>query len=173
MNKSNQDIYNFLIAWIREAIGDPDFIIIIANQDGVQPRDEFATIVVQSKTSKGLGAINEDLILRRVDGTEDDWEEAIDLHQTGLFDSDVSLQFFRGDAHEYARKVLFFPNTHSSKMMLGRENLSLFVPKNYTTLDQTEDTEYIPRTQIDLLLQSSTEYVETVNVINEVDLDIN
>jgi hypothetical protein len=162
-DKTLDDINEIIIQWIRLATENADLTIISAEGEGVTPTGEYCTIYIYNATSIGMGATAEELL--------QGWEQ-IDLHQSQLVKYTMSVIFNRGNAHDYARKVLNFPNTNKSRNFLFDKNLSINVPNTFRVLDEAISGKRIQRANVDLSLISNSKYVETVNVIDEVDINV-
>ena len=98
--------------------------------------------------------------------------DTITLNQSSLREVSLSVEFLRGDAHDYMRKVMNFPNTNASKEFMFGKGMSVFIPNMYRNLDDTLPDGFTARAQIDFRLHCSTEYAETVNAIDDVDITV-
>ena len=163
MDKTDKDLNVILIAWIKLALGDSAFKVIVGNDKGKEPSGSFASILVMSSASIGMGAS---------DTASHTDPNLLYLAGTSLREVDYSINFYRDDAHENMRQLMHFPNTNASQEFLFDKEVSLFVPDTYRNLDDLESDGYIKRAQMDLRLHSAIVYVETVNAIDEVSLSI-
>ena len=163
MIRTDNDIEEILIAWIKLALSNPSFRVIVSNENGKEPMGSFASLLVITSTSVGVGAN-----INTYDSVNDDFK----LLSSSLREVDVSLNFYRDNAHENMRQVMHFPNTNASEEFLFDKGLSLFIPDTYRNLDELENDGFIKRSQIDLRLHCASEYVETVNAIDEVPLTV-
>jgi len=170
MDKTTNDIYAQLIPWIRAAIGDETFTVIVGHQRAEEPQTPYCSMYMLSNSSVGMGAVHEVLVPESSEGAGDQY---IDRVQTQLYRMEISIQFCRDGSHENMRKLMHFPNTEKSYYMLTETNLVIQVPRSYRNLDMQLGDGWVRRTQMDLILISSTEYAETVGVIEEVGLSIN
>jgi len=125
MNKTNDDLYIDLIAWIRLAIGDSGFVVIESHQRGKAPAGPYATLLVTSSSSVGTAAsfreFIEGLTLPAPDG-------AFGLATSTIREVMVSLQFYRTGAHDNMQKVMHYPATNASKEYLFNKGISIFYP---------------------------------------------
>lgn len=183
MDNTHDTIYENLIAYIRKAVGVPALKCVVANQNASELSGEYCTLLMFSTNSVGLGMARETFV-PEVPAVEDDpdteedesvpaVEEYIVRQFSQLIDMRVSVQFFRGYAHEYARKLMAFSVTESAQEILYGKNIVVKPIQNYRSLDYNAGGQWTPRTQLDLYLQSSSEYADTVGVIRSGTLEIN
>lgn len=180
MDVTTDSIYELLIKYIRMAIGKPEFNIVVAKQDVVELSGEYATILAYHDLSHGTGQAVEKYFppvdevpavgdVPAIPAVEQFYKRA----ESALRSTAVSVQFHRGNAHEYARKVMGFASTERARILFETENVALQVPSSARTLDRFIGSGWKKISQIDLTLISSTEYVETVGVIEEATVQIN
>lgn len=163
---TDKEVIKILIEWVRLALSNPEFVVIEANQNGYEPKGSYASLLPYNGSSVGLGASR--YSLQKAD------ENTFDHATSSIRDVPVSLNFYRDNAHEYARQIMHFVNTNTSKEYFGKKKyISLFVPDSYRRLDELEDSGLIERAQIELRLHCASDYVETVNAIDEVVVNIN
>ena len=162
MDKTTDKIYELLIRYIRAATKNASLKILVGNQRGNEPTGEYCTMMMVSNQSLGLGITEEN------EDPED--PEAVILTSSSTYETKISIQFYRGNAHEYARRLMHFPNTEHSYYILAKTNVTVSVPSSYRNIDESLHDGWISRTQIDLTLRSTSEYVETVGLIDEVDV---
>jgi len=162
MDKTTNDIYELLIQYIKNATGNPSLKVIVGNQRSGEPSGEYCTILMLSNSSVGLGSTEE---------VVDESNPSLMIRkESSTYEMQVSVQFHRGMAHEYARKLMHFPNTELSYYLLAGTNVAVVAPNSYRNLDDPLNDGWVPRSQLDLTLRSSTEYAETIAVIEAVDV---
>jgi hypothetical protein len=175
---TTQDIYTTIIAIVKKAIGISTFPVMVGDQNDSEIIGEYATIKIRMSSSVGAGCYQQKLIAEQtVDPVPPDVDPAtipehFEIHESSIYEMSVSLQFHRGSAHEYARRVMNFAGTKSAQSILSEKNIAIKIPSAYRSLDYSNGAEWIPRSQMDLTLISSTEYAETVGVIETVDVTV-
>lgn len=177
MDNTHDSLYETLIAYVRKAVGVPALKCIVSNQNASELTGEYCTLLMFSTNSVGLGHARETFVPEvpaipdDPETEEDESVPAVEEHFvrqfSALYEMRVSVQFFRGAAHEYARKLMMFSGTYAAQEILSQKNIVIKPIGNYRNLDYTSGGQWTPRTQIDLFLQSSSEYADTVGVIRE------
>jgi hypothetical protein len=169
MNKTDDNLYVDLIAWLKLAVETPSFKIIEGNQRGAVPTGSYATILVINSSSVGMAGELQEFV-EGLDNPAPDG--AFGVATSSLREVTVSLQFYRDGAHENMRKVMHFLATNTSKEFLFEKGISIFIPSSYNNLDDIEGDGAISRSQMDLRIHCASEFVETVNAIDDVQLSI-
>ncbi len=182
MDSTNNELYKLLIPYIRKAVGVPTLRCIIGNQNASELSGEYCSMLIMSSQSVGMGVSTNTFVaathaIPDDEETEEDEsvpavEEHFSRRTTALSDTKVSVEFYRGRAHEHARKLMMFPQTEAAYELLAPVNVVIKPIRDYRTLDYTSGGQWVARTQIDLYLQSSSEYADTVGVIDEGTIDV-
>lgn len=172
MPVTEQDIYTFLIAWVRAALGDERFVMLVGYQKHARaPQGPYGSLYTTSTSTIGTGIRRE--VEYTVDDPPNDPIEKIDVHTSDTQISTVSLQFYDTNAHDNMRSIMNFGNTNTSREMLYTSGFSLLLPTSSRNLDDLLPDGFLERSQIDLTIQSSNEYIETVDVVTGVNVIIN
>jgi hypothetical protein len=169
MNKTDDNLYEDLIAWLKLAVGDSAFRVIQGNQRGKEPMGAYASLLVINSSSVGVAAELQEFVEGLNEPAPDG---AFGVATSSLREVTMSLQFYRDDAHENMRKVMHYNATNASKEFLFEKGISIFIPSSYNNLDDIEGDGAISRSQMDIRIHCASEFVETVNAIDDVTLDI-
>ncbi len=142
---------------------------ILDDQNYTAPSGEYCTIEPFSNLRQiGRGAVTDE----EVDA--EDGEDYYDIEETltTLIEATVSVNFYRGDARNYAQKLMFCDERSDIHEKLLVNNLGWMrtdAANNLTTLNSAQQE---PRSQINIYIQFEQDQSYTVQQIYHVEFEI-
>ena len=160
-NTTDVEIYETLIRLIRKSVGDDEFTVIVGNQSGREPNGEFAVIYDIASQTRGMAS---------ADWDSNETEAVVTTSQ--LVRRKYMIQFWRGDAHDNAFVFCAFTQAQSCLDILYGTNIAVFVSDSVTRIDDEFGGSFVAGASIDVIVETSSAFVETLDVMDDVELII-
>lgn len=173
---TNNELFALLRPHFMAVSGVPQ--LIMANQNQPAPEGEYASLQVRTATEE-RGQAN--IVSRNFTGDQVEIEILPQLAVTCV------LEFYRGNAHEYAQHILQIGRRGDVVWPLFKEGISIRNTSGVLDLTALQSSNYEPRARVEVYLwmQGSSKYVvnnilgvdaslqyETGNTIQSVSVDI-
>lgn len=158
-NTTDVEIYKTIIKLVRGSIGDDSFDVIVGNQSGREPNGSFAVIYDISSQTNGMAGSGYDA---------DDEQAVITISQ--LIKRRYMIQFWRSGAHDNAFVFCSFIQSQSALDILYDTNIAVSCADTITRIDEEFGGAFMEGASVDLFVRTSSAFVETVPVIDDVDI---
>lgn len=167
MDKTVDKFFEDAIAIIKAATGLT--VVIRGDQDAPAPTGEYASVTLIEEDTEGIHATEFNL-----HEEEEGDPVSIDVISHGISVAAFSVQFFRGTGPmERARKLRNYASTPWGRELLQQKAVSLRSASSATRTDYQIAQKWIPRVSMQIVLAASSEAVNTVPIIGEVELTVN